>query len=155
MKELFLLTFIIFVARQTCFGQFEELTITNRIFHTEFKVEGKHLSKRETGRFLETRSPEAFKKFSESRNTEIAAYMLGGVGVAVICLPFAWEGGYTVGTNTFVGLGIASGAILLDRLSARGYQKTLKIYNDNKSKERIDLNFGITQNNNMGLFIRF
>ena len=137
-------------------AQFEELRCVGHYWLPTFELEGKEIKKKEVKAFLKKTCPSALAVFKKSRNKEIAAFTLATLGVGAICVDIGDVSRGNLRTSTYVGFALATGAILFDFSSRRGYNQTIYTYeNDCRTVPPITVNVGITPSNNVGFYMTF
>lgn len=141
------------------FAQFEELKVVGHYLNPTFELEGKGISKKEVRNFLTRTCPDAVPVFNKSNNKQYVAYALGAIGLSILCvefIDFRDEQKKQHSLGTLAGLSFASGAILFEISSRKGFFRTARIYDGQcRNREPVDLNWGITPSNGLGLNLNF
>ena len=137
------------------FAQFEELKVVGSKLFPSFQLEGKSISKHEVRNFLKRTCPDAVPMYNKSRNKEFLAIAMGSLSLSVLCYEFidfrdAQKKQPTIATLS--ALSIATGAILFEFSSRKGFLKTVRTYDSQcRNAKPIDLNFGITPSGGLGM----
>ena len=143
----------------TSFAQFEKLTVVGHYINPTFELEGKGISKKEVRNFLTRTCPDAVPVFKKSNNKQYVAYTLGAIGLSILCIEFIdfrAEQKRQPSLGTLSALSFATGAILFEMSSRKGFFRTARIYDGQcRNREPIDLNWGITPSNGLGLNLNF
>ena len=156
MKRLFTLVLLVIGINPFAHAQFEELRLVGHYWYPSFKLEGKEISKKEVKVFLQRTCPSALSIFKKNRNKELIAYALATLGTGAI----TWEIDEVFKGNlqpsTYIGFALATGGILFDFSSRRGYNQTIYTYeNECRTVTPISVNVGITPSNNVGFYVTF
>lgn len=156
MKRFFTLILILVGFSIVVNAQFEELRCVGHYMLPTFELEGKEIKKKEVKAFLKRTCPSALSVFQKSRNKEIAAFTLATLGIGAICVDIGDVSRGNLRPSTYMGLAMATGAILFDFSSRRGYNQTIYTYeNDCRTISPVTINIGITPSNNVGLYMTF
>jgi hypothetical protein len=141
---------------KNAFAQSQQLKYTDHFWYATFELDDKEMRKKEVRAFLTKNCPSALPIFQKSRNYETFAYITGIAGGFLV----GWEldnmlqGKFKPAAFTGFGLVIVGG--ILENQSKKGYNKIVDIYNKNcQNKTSISLNWGVTQANNVGLYLSF
>jgi hypothetical protein len=141
------------------FAQFEELKVVGHYLNPTFELEGKEISKKEVRNFLTRSCPDAVPVFNKSNNKQYVAYTLGAIGLSILCIEFIDfrdEQKRQPSLGTLSALSFATGAILFEMSSRKGFFRTASIYDAQcRNREPVVLNFGVTSSNGLGLNLKF